>query len=130
MQLGDTGEKMTVTAETPLLEQASSSLGQVVDEHRLAQMPMAHGQPYALLTLSPGLSFTLNPQFDRPYEGNHLTGFTMDGVRAGRSEVTLDGSPNTAVMHKFPLKGNMATSPLIRRSHRRADLAATLSPAF
>jgi hypothetical protein len=106
MLVGAATETVTVTAGVSELESGSATLGQVVDGPRVAQMPVAHGQPYALMGMSPGLSYTMDPRYDRPYEGNFLTGFTMDGVRAGRSTVTLDGSPNTAVMHKWA-KGNI-----------------------
>jgi hypothetical protein len=37
-----------------------------------------------------------NQRLDRPFEPTHIVGFNIDGVRANRSDLTIDGSPSTA----------------------------------
>lgn len=101
MELGQVSEQITVTAETPLLESAGANLGQVIDQRRIAELPIAHGNPFLLMTLSPGVSYTQNPGLDRPFEPTHIVGYAMGGVRANRSEITLDGAPNTALNHRW-----------------------------
>jgi hypothetical protein len=101
MELGQVTEQVTVTAETPLLESASANLGQVIDQRRIAELPIAHGNPFLLMALSPGVVHTQNPGLDRPFEPTHIVGYSMGGVRANRSEVTLDGAPNTALNHRW-----------------------------
>ena len=101
LQVGDVTEQITVTAETPLLEASTASMGQVIDQRRVADLPIAHGNPYLLITLSPGVVHTQNPGLDRPFEPTHIIGYSMDGVRANRSEVTLDGSTNVAVNNRW-----------------------------
>ena len=95
MEMGATGEVITVTGDTPLLETATASVGQVIDQRRFADMPIAHGNPFLLMTLSAGVVYTSNPGLDRPFEPGHIIGYSMGGVKAMRSEITLDGSPNT-----------------------------------
>ncbi len=56
LELGATDQSITVTAETPLLESATGSVGQVVDSKRITELPIAHGQPFALIGLSAGVS--------------------------------------------------------------------------
>jgi carboxypeptidase family protein/TonB-dependent receptor-like protein len=101
MQLGDVGDKVTVTAETPMLEATNASMGQVVDQRRVAELPTAHGNPYQLIGLSPGVAHTQSLLLDQPYAPTHIVGYSMDGVRANRSEVTLDGVSNTALLNRF-----------------------------
>jgi hypothetical protein len=101
MDVGLVSERITVTAETPLLESATSNLGQVIDQRRIAELPTAHGNPYLLMSLSPGVAHTQNPGLDQPYAPTHIVGYAMDGVRANRSEITLDGAPNTALNHRW-----------------------------
>jgi len=101
MEVGEVSEQVTVTAETPLLEAATASMGQVIDQRRIADLPIAHGNPYLLMTLSPGVVHTQNPGLDRPFEPTHIVGYSMDGVRANRSEITLDGSTNVAVNNRW-----------------------------
>lgn len=97
MQIGETSDRITVTAETPLLDTTSASMGQVVDQRRMADLPVAHGNPYLLMTLAAGVVYTSNPGLDRPFEPGHIVGYAMGGTAALKNEVSLDGSPNTMV---------------------------------
>lgn len=96
LEVGDVAEQVTVVADTPLLDTATSSMGSVVDSRRVAELPVPHGNPYHLIQLASGISFARNLTLDRPFEPTHIVGYAMDGARANRSEVTLDGVPNTA----------------------------------
>lgn len=96
LEVGAQVESITVTGETPLLETASASMGQVVDSRRVAELPIAHGNPYQLIGLAPGVAFARSARLDRPFEPTHIVGYTMDGTRANRSDVTIDGAPSTA----------------------------------
>ncbi len=93
LQVGDVAETVTVTAETPLLETNSASGGQVVDALRVAQLPIAHGEPYALMAITPGAAFTGDPALDRPFEPSHIANYAIGGARGLRNELTLDGAP-------------------------------------
>ncbi len=101
LEVGAPAETVTVTGETPLLSNASASLGQVVDGRRITELPLAHGNPYQLIGLSGGVSFNRDPRLDRPYEPTHIVGYSMDGSRANRSDITLDGAPSTATANPF-----------------------------
>lgn len=101
MEVGEVREQVTVTTDTPLLESATASMGQVIDRQRIRDLPVAHGNPYLLMTLSPGLVYTQNPGLDEPFAPTHVVGYSMDGVRANRSEITLDGSTNVAVNNRW-----------------------------
>ena len=96
LDVGGAAEAITVTANAPLLETSSASLGQVVDTRRVAELPTPHGDPYALIGLAGGVSFSRDPRLDRPFEPTHIVGYAMDGTRANRSDVTIDGVPATA----------------------------------
>jgi len=97
LELGNLSETITVTAETPLLETATASQGQVVDSRRVSELPIPHGMPYALIQLAPGVAYAAAESFsDRPFEPTSIVGYTMDGTRSNRSEVMLDGVPNTS----------------------------------
>jgi hypothetical protein len=58
LQVGEVSETVSVTAETPLLETNSASTGQVIDTRRVAELPIAHGEPYALMASTTGAAFT------------------------------------------------------------------------
>jgi hypothetical protein len=89
-------ETVNVTADTPLLETATASLGNVVDSRRISQLPTAHGDPYALIGLAAGVTYTGSARLDRPFEPTHIVGYAMDGTRGNRNDLTIDGVPSTA----------------------------------
>jgi len=96
LNVGEVTETVTVVGDSPLLETATASMGQVVDSRRVAELPLPHGNPYHLIQLAPGVGFARSLTLDRPFEPTHIVGYAMDGVRSNRSEVTLDGVPNTS----------------------------------
>ena len=96
LEIGIASESVTVSAESPLLETANGSLGQVVDARRVAELPIPHGDPYALIGLAAGVSFMRSSRLDRPFEPTHIVGYAMNGVRSNRSDVTIDGLPSTS----------------------------------
>jgi hypothetical protein len=96
MELGGTEQSVTVVGETPLLNTASASMGQVVDSRRVQELPVPHGNPMFLISLASGVAFNRDQRLDRPFEPTHIVGYSMDGTRANRSDVTLDGSVATA----------------------------------
>jgi len=97
LEVGQATEQITVVEETPLLETASASMGQVVDARRVADLPLPHGNPYHLIQLAPGANFAAPHQRnDRPFEPTNIVGYAIDGARANRNEVMLDGVPNTS----------------------------------
>ena len=97
LELGTAGETVNVSAEAPLLSTATASVGTVVDARRVADLPVSYGNPFELIGLATGASFTRDARLDRPFEPTHIVGYAMDGTRANRSDVTLDGVPATSV---------------------------------
>lgn len=96
LEIGTAEQSVTVSSEVPLLNTESASLGTVVDGRRVSELPIPHGNPYFLIGLAAGVSFTRDPRLDRPFEPTHIVGYTMDGTRANRSDVTIDGAVSTA----------------------------------
>lgn len=96
LEVGGGSEVVSVVADVPLLQTSEASMGQIVDTRRVAELPLVHGDPYTLIALSPGVSFSRDPRLDRPFEPTHIVGFTIDGTRANRSDLTIDGVPSTA----------------------------------
>jgi hypothetical protein len=96
LEISGAAEEITVTAATPLLDTTGASLGQVVDARRVAELPTPHGDPYALIGLAAGASFMRSARLDRPFEPTHIVGYAMNGTRANRSDITIDGVPSTA----------------------------------
>ena len=82
-------------AESPLLDLASASAGQVIDEKRISLMPLSDGNPFVLSRLVPGVAYTGDLKFSRPFDNGGTSSINADGSTGGNG-FTLDGSPNMA----------------------------------
>ncbi len=96
LEVGSPDQTVTISSETPLLNTESASLGTVVDGRRVTELPIPHGNAYFLMGLAAGVSFNRDPRLDRPFEPTHIVGYSIDGTRANRSDITLDGAVSTA----------------------------------
>jgi hypothetical protein len=98
LEPGAVTETVTVSAEGPPLETASSTLGQVVTTRSILSLPLNVRDPFALVGLTPGVTF--GPNFGNG--GGKDVGrnffksdFNVGGGRSGSQEILLDGAPNT-----------------------------------
>jgi len=76
LQVGAASESVQVTAEAPLTQTDTSSVGSVIDNQKLAEMPLNGRQFYSLALLVPGvappaqgsiLSFRMSPYYEFHY---------------------------------------------------------------
>lgn len=100
LEVGGAAETVQVTADGSPLINTDANLGQVVDAQRIAQLPLVHGDPYTLMGLSPGATYTGSTRLDRPFEPTHIIGFAIDGTRGNRSDLLIDGAPSTATANQ------------------------------
>jgi len=95
LKLGELKDTVTVTAETPILEEGSGSAGQVIDEKRLELMPLSDGNPFTLTRLATGVVPFGNLLYFRPFDNNATAEFSASGSPTSNA-YTLDGAPNQA----------------------------------
>ena len=95
LELGGIEETISVTSAAPLLDLSSASSGQVIDERRIALLPLSDGNPFVLSRLVPGVAFTGDLKFSRPFDNAGSSAINADGSSGG-NEFSLDGSPNMA----------------------------------
>lgn len=96
LEVGGAQETVTVTSEVTATNTSDANLGQTVDQKRVAELPLVHGDPYTLIGLSPGVAHTGSQRLDRPFEPTHIVGYAIDGTRGNRSDLLIDGAPSTA----------------------------------
>ncbi len=96
LQPGSVTERVVVEATAPLLEQASASMGQVIDTRRISELPLREGNPMLLANTVPGvLNFAGSSSTD-PSSVNGSSAFATSGTRSSNNDITLDGVANTA----------------------------------
>jgi len=96
MEVGAITQTVEVSAQTPLLQSESSSLGQVVEARKVTEMPLNGRNPLALVALVPGVvpqgskqdSSTGNPTGTNIFAWGN---FQVGGGQANQSATYLDG---------------------------------------
>jgi hypothetical protein len=96
LEVGALEEMVSVTFEGAALNTSDASMGFTVDQKRLAELPLIHGDPYKIMGLATGLAHSGDQRLDRPYEPTHIVGFAYDGTRSNRSDLLIDGAPSTS----------------------------------
>lgn len=131
LTVGDVSESVSVTAETPLLQTAEASLGQVIDERRIVELPLFAGNAMDLVHLAPGTvngtdmrlrkaPFNSAPsQFSSDGGGNNGNAFTIDGVANVYSDGTAPRvafSPPQASLSEFKVQTSSFDAAIGRTS--------------
>ena len=95
LEVGDQTQTVQVTAETPLLDTVDASLGQVVNERQIAELPSFGGAPYNLALMAPGMVNTTNLRQRYVGTPGAQGDFAVDGTGQRNSDFTIDGVPNS-----------------------------------
>jgi hypothetical protein len=95
LEVGSVADTVEVTSQTPLLETSHASLGQVVDQRRILELPQRAGNPLELTLLSPGVVNTVNLRLRGPTAPAALSGISTEGSGSGSTEFQIDGISNT-----------------------------------
>lgn len=103
MEVGSVNESLQITAETPLLETASSTLGEVVNSLTSENLPLNGRNVLQLVALTPGIN--TNTSFRGSGSGGGsitAVGFSANGGRNVSTAVMLDGSPQEVMGYNQP----------------------------
>jgi hypothetical protein len=100
LQIGAQTETVEVTSEVPLLQPETNSLGQVVEQRTVTDLPLNGRNPLALVGLVPGVVPQGTPSAGNASGGNPvganpfaLGDFQIGGGMAGQSQILIDGVP-------------------------------------
>ncbi len=85
LQVGDVAESVSVTADAEVVEASTSSLGKVVDNKRLLELPLNTRNAYSLVFLTPGVAGGVG-------NAHNSVSYSVNGGRTGLMETLVDGS--------------------------------------
>jgi hypothetical protein len=102
LQLGSVAETVEVRAQSPLLDSESSTLGQVIGNRQVTELPLLGRNTYALAMLVPGVrpSFGVN---NVVIDQISTVSYSINGQRASSNEFLLDGAPNSTASQNQPV---------------------------
>jgi len=89
LQVAGVAQSVTVEAETPLINRSDASLGNVVEQDQIAELPIAARNVVQLLSLQPGVTYMGDQS--QALQGTDTRSGAVNGVRSDQSNVTLDG---------------------------------------
>jgi hypothetical protein len=95
MEIGQASEAVTVSAEAPLLNTESATVGQVIGSHQVENMPLNGRTPLVLAQLAMGVTPNSDPLFSRPFDNAGPSDMSMGGAPSRTNELLTDGAPNT-----------------------------------
>jgi outer membrane receptor protein involved in Fe transport len=88
------GGVVTISAETPLVQQESSQMGRVIEEQTIRQLPLPTRNFQQLLTLSPGTSASVSNNTDL---GRGDSIISVNGQRTTSNNVRVNGIDANAI---------------------------------
>jgi hypothetical protein len=87
LQVAGVAESVTVEGAAPLINRTDASLGNVVEQDQIAELPIADRNVVQLLSLQPGVAY-LGNQVDQDTD---TRSGAVNGMRSDQSNVMLDG---------------------------------------
>src|ERR1035437_2442005 len=104
LQLGAVTDQIVVKGETPLIEVGNATLGQVIDNRRVQDLPVLNSNSTVTAIFSPGIVVN-NSGLSGSYgiaatQTSYLSGdFSANGSAYGGHNFVVDGAPNSYLSH-------------------------------
>lgn len=95
MTVGSESRTVTVSTESPLLNQVNASVGNVIPVQSVEDLPLNGSNPLMLAELSVGLLITSVPSSNPAYNPTNLG--SVGGSKTNEGEVLMDGAANTSM---------------------------------
>jgi hypothetical protein len=105
LELGETTEQVTITADAALLQTSESSKGQVIDNKKIVDLPL-NGRDYLQLAL-------LTAGTNVPPPGARFSGFSSGGFRVSHNNYLLDGMDNNSNQHAAQGRSPQVIAPSV-----------------
>ena len=106
LEVGATNESVTITADAPILESSTSTVGQVMVQKEVDALPVNGRVPMMLANNAFGVISTYEPGPVRPFDNGAPNEISIGGAPSNHNEVLLNGAPNAGQTNQ------MAYSPI------------------
>jgi outer membrane receptor protein involved in Fe transport len=102
LQVGPVTETVEVRAQAALLDSETSTVGQVIGNRQVTELPLLGRNTYALAMLVPGVRNSQGVN-NLVIDQISTVAYSINGQRANSNEFLLDGAPNTAASQNQPV---------------------------
>ena len=93
LQIGDVSQTVEVTSEVPLIETASASQGQVLNDQQLTQLPNIGRNPFILSKVAQNVIQVGNPVMNRMQDQSSTALMSIGGGMLWQNNFFVDGVP-------------------------------------
>jgi len=94
LEVGEVQQVVEVSGAAPLLETTTASAGRIIDTAQITSLPFSDLNPFALSAMAPGMQWTGQPEYRRPFDNGGTSAYSTSGG-VGQNEYTIDGAPVT-----------------------------------
>jgi trimeric autotransporter adhesin len=91
LEVGNVAESVSVTSETPLIDTATASQGQVIDNQKLIDLPNIGRNPFMMSKLTPTIQMVGNPAYMRMQDQSGSSQISFAGGPIRGNNYMLDG---------------------------------------
>ncbi len=84
LEVGQVNETVEITTQAPVLETTTSSLGKVVDNRRILELPLNTRNVYSLIFLTPGVTGSIGNNYN-------TMSYSVNGARPTMMDTVIDG---------------------------------------
>jgi len=108
LEVGAPTDRITITAEAPLIESEKSDRGLVIDNKKVMDIPINTRNPIMLAALSNGIVHTSGTTLDqKPFSNSADGSWSINGGIGSTVEFLLDGAPNNTIYNGVSTVANV-----------------------
>ena len=108
LEVGAQTDRITVSAEAPLIEAEKADHGMVIDNKKVADIPINTRNPIMLAALSNGITPTGGSTLDqKPFSNSADGSWSINGGVGSTVEFLLDGAPNNTIYNGLTTVANV-----------------------
>ena len=97
LEIGTSSETIEVTGQSPLLDASTSTVGQVIDNRSIVNLPLNSRNSWSLVFLAPGVTGNVGDKYNN-------VNISINGGRPGTAALMVDGIPSATALTN-PIQG-------------------------
>src|SRR5215831_8103191 len=108
LEVGSQSDRITVSAEAPLIEAEKADHGMVIDNKKVVDIPINTRNPIMLAAMSNGITATSGATLDqKPFSNSADGSWSINGGVGSTVEFLLDGAPNNTIYNGVTTVANV-----------------------